>query len=143
MKDELRKVRKEYATPRKTEIVAEVTEIKIDTIQMVAKEDAIIVITNEGYVKRVSTRSYNKEEETTLKEGDFVIGLYKATTLDTLLLFTNKGNYLYIPVHEIPESKWKEIGKHVSNIIKTDPDENVICYYRFGECPVRKKRSNY
>ena len=126
MKDELRMVKKEYATPRKTEIVEEVEEIKIDNTQMIPKEDCIVVVTKEGYVKRVSTRSYNKDEETTLKDGDYVIGLYKVNTMDTLLLFTNLGNYLYVPVYEIPESKWKDLGKHISNIIKIEADESVI-----------------
>ena len=126
MKDELRKVKKEYATPRKTEIVEEVEEIKIDTTQMIPKEDCVVVVTKEGYVKRVSNRSYNKDEDTTLKDGDYVIGLYKINTMDTILLFTNLGNFLYVPVYEIPETKWKELGKHISNIIKIDAEESII-----------------
>lgn len=126
MKDELRKVKKEYATPRKTEIQEEVEEIKIDSTQMINKEDCIVCVTNEGYVKRVSTRSYNKEEDTLLKEGDYLVGLYKLSTLDTLLIFTNLGNYLYVPVYEIPEAKWKELGKHISNIIKLEPLESIV-----------------
>ena len=126
MKDELRKVKKEYATPRKTEVKDEITEIKIDTTEMISKEDCIVVVTSEGYVKRVSLRSYNKDEDTTVKEGDYVINLSQMNTLNTMLLFTNKGNYLYVPVHELPEQKWKELGKHISNIIKIDEDEKVI-----------------
>ena len=126
MKDELRKVKKEYAIPRKTEVKDEITEIKIDTTEMISKEDCIVVVTSEGYVKRVSLRSYNKEEDTTVKEGDYVINLSQMNTLNTMLLFTNKGNYLYVPVHELPEQKWKELGKHISNIIKIDEDEKVI-----------------
>ena len=126
MKDELRKVKKEYATPRKTEIQEEVEDIKIDSTQMINKEDCIVCVTNEGYVKRVSTRSYNRDEDTLLKEGDYLVGLYKLSTLDTLLIFTNLGNYLYVPVYEIPEAKWKELGKHISNIIKLDPLESIV-----------------
>jgi topoisomerase-4 subunit A len=126
MKDELRLVKKEYATPRKTEIVEEVEEIKIDNTQMIPKEDCIVVVTKEGYVKRVSNRSYNKDEDTTLKDGDYIIGLYKINTMDTILLFTNLGNFLYVPVYEIPETKWKELGKHISNIIKIDAEETII-----------------
>lgn len=126
MKDELRKVKKEYDTPRKTEVKDEITEIKIDTTEMISKEDCIVVVTSEGYVKRVSLRSYNKDEDTTVKEGDYVINLSQMNTLNTMLLFTNKGNYLYVPVHELPEQKWKELGKHISNIIKIDEDEKVI-----------------
>ena len=127
MKDELRNIKKEYATPRKTTIEDEVSEIKIDTTSMIPKEDCIVVVTKQGYVKRVSLRSYNaNDEETLVKENDYVIGLYQMNTLDTLLLFTDLGNYLYVPVYEIPDLKWKELGKHISNIIKISSDENII-----------------
>ena len=126
MKTELKIVKKEYATERKTEIKDEITEIKIDTVKMLPKEDCIAVVTKEGYVKRVSLRSYNKDEDTVVKDGDYLIGLYELNTMDTLLLFTNLGNYLYIPVHELPELKWKELGKHVSNIIKISSEEKII-----------------
>jgi topoisomerase-4 subunit A len=127
MKDELRTIKKEYATPRKTEIVDSVEEIKIDTTKMIPKEDCVVVVTKQGYVKRVSMRSYSSsDDETLVKEGDYVIGLYELNTLDTVLLFTSLGNYLYVPVHEIPDLKWKELGKHISNIIKISSDENII-----------------
>ena len=127
IKDELRKVKKEYASPRKTTIENEIEEIKLDTIVMTPKEDVIVVITKEGYVKRVSLRSYSANDgETQLKEDDYVIGLYNMNTLDTLLVFTDNGNYLQIPVYEIPEAKWKELGKHVSNIIGMDSNDKII-----------------
>lgn len=126
MKEELRKVKNEYAVPRKTEIRDEITEIKIDTTKMISKEDCIVVVTNEGYVKRVSLRSYDEGTETTLKEGDYIIGKYKMSTMDTVLLFTERGNYLYVPVHEIPDLKWKELGKHISNYIAVSSDDSVV-----------------
>lgn len=127
MKDELRNIKKEYAVPRKTAIEAEVNEIKIDTTSMIAKEDCVVVVTKQGYVKRVSLRSFKaNDEETLVKEKDYLIGLYQMNTLDTLLLFTDLGNYLYVPVYEIPDLKWKELGKHISNIIKISSEENII-----------------
>ena len=126
MKEELRKVKNEYAVPRKTEIRDEITEIKIDTTKMISKEDCIVVVTNEGYVKRVSLRSYDEGTETTLKEGDYIIGKYKMSTMDTVLLFTERGNYLYVPVHEIPDLKWKELVKHISNYIAVSSDDSVV-----------------
>jgi len=131
MKTELKLVKKEYANPRKTEIKDEVTEVKIDTMSLIPKEDCIVIITNEGYVKRVSTRSYSASngEETGLKELDFPIGIYETNTMDTLILFTDLGNYLYIPVYELPDLKWKDMGKHISNIIATSSDENIIGSY--------------
>ena len=133
MKDELRKIKQEYGTKRKTEIRNEITEIKIDNVMMIPKEDVIVVVTKDGYVKRVSLRSYSsvKDEATLIKENDYVIGLYEMNTLDTLLLFTNLGNYLYVPVHEIPDAKWKELGKHISNTISLKENETII-----GSMPV-------
>lgn len=128
MKEELRKVKKEFAVPRKTIIKDEITEIKIDMSAMISKEDVIVAVSSEGYVKRVSKKSYaaSDGEATLVKEDDFIIGLFEQNTLDTLLLFTNKGNYLYIPVHTLPELKWKELGKHVSNIVPITQDEKII-----------------
>ena len=129
MKEELKEIKKNYATERKTIIKDEVEEIKLDTVSMIPKEDVIVVVTKEGYVKRVSLRSYDKETETTLKDGDYIIGRYKISTLDTVLMFTNKGNYLYVPVYELPDLKWKEMGKHISNIINISSDENIVSVF--------------
>ncbi len=128
IKEELRKIKKEFSSPRKTQIKEEITEIKIDATAMIPKEDVIVAVTNEGYVKRVSKKSYGSSDgdETLLKENDYVSGLYEQNTLDTLLMFTNKGNYLFIPVHELPELKWKDLGKHVSNIVPIGQDEKII-----------------
>ena len=128
LKEELRRIKKEYALPRLTEIKERVEEIKIDNTLMLPKEDVYVVLTNQGYIKRVSSRGYlsNNGEDTQLKENDYVIGIYNINTLDTILLFTNFGNYLYIPVYEIPDAKWKDLGKHVSNIIPLGSEEKVI-----------------
>ncbi|HOO68501.1 MAG TPA: DNA gyrase subunit A, partial [Bacilli bacterium] len=128
MKEELKKIRDEYGIDRKTEIREEITELKIDTTLTLPKEDVIVVVTNDGYIKRVSNRSYlaSNTEETGLKDNDYVIGLFDMNTLDTLILFTNLGNYLYVPVHEIPDMKWKDLGKHISNIITIKPEETIV-----------------
>jgi len=128
MKDELRKVRNEYALPRLTEIKEEITEIKIDTTVMIPKEDVIVTLSKDGYIKRTSLKSYSasNDEETTLKENDYLVGLYEASTLDTLLVFTNQGNFLSIPVHTIYDLKWKELGKHVSNLVPLGEGEEVV-----------------
>lgn len=127
-KDELKKIKKEYGNPRRSIIKEEITEIKIDAEAMLPKENVVVVVTNEGYVKRVSSKSYqaSKEEETTIKPGDYLIGLYELNTLDTILLFTNLGRYLFVPVHAIPEAKWKELGKHINNVIGISPEEKII-----------------
>ena len=128
MKKELLDIKNEYATPRRTEVREEVTELKIDTTSLIKEEDVIVVVTNEGYVKRVSKRSYNssKEDPTALKQGDSVKHIYEVNTLDVILMFTNLGNYLYVPVYEIPELKWKELGTHISNIITLQSNEKIV-----------------
>ena len=128
MKLSLKEIEKEFGNPRRTEIRDEVTEIKFDAKDMIPKENVIVVATNEGYVKRIPLKSYvsSSGEPTTLKPGDFIRGLYSTTTLDTLLMFTNLGHYLYVPVHEIVETKWKELGKHISNLIQISADERII-----------------
>lgn len=128
MKQELSEIKKEFGNPRRTEIKDEVTDIKIDLKEMIPKENVVVVTTNEGYVKRVSQKSYTSAngEPTILKPGDYITGLYSTTTLDTLLLFTNQGHYLYVPVHEIIEVKWKELGKHISNLIPLNAEEKII-----------------
>ena len=129
MKKDLRDVKKEYATDRLTDIKAEITEIKIDTTAMIPKEDCVVMVTKDGYVKRTSFRSYtaSNPEDITIKENDYILGIYEMTTLDTLLIFTTHGNYLHIPVHILPDLKWKDMPKHVSNVIEISPDEAVVC----------------
>ena len=128
MKKELQNIKKEYDTPRLTDIKEEITEIKIDEAAMIPKEDVVVAVTKDGYIKRTSYRSYtaSNNEDITLKENDYLIGLYEMNTLDTLLVFTDGGNYLHIPVHIIPDLKWKDMPKHVSNIIELPPEESVI-----------------
>ena len=128
MKKELRDVKKNYPTPRMTDIKEEITEIKIDTTEMIPKEDVIVMITNDGYIKRTSFRSYSASSDDlpTLKDNDYIIGQYEMSTLDTLLVFTTGGNYLYIPVHTIFDIKWKDMGKHVSNLIEINPGEKIV-----------------
>ena len=127
MKQELRNIKKEYATPRKTEIRDEVLDITIDEKDMIPKEDVIVMLTKDGYIKRSSIRSYSSSDmEPVLKDNDYLLGLYEANTLDTLLVFTNLGNFLFIPVYTIFDLKWKDIGKHISNLITLDEGEEVI-----------------
>ena len=129
MIEELKRIKKEFGYPRKTLIEEEVQEIKIDTKDMIGKEDVVVTVTKDGYIKRSSTRSYNATDKPSLKDNDYFLNIYKTTTLSTLIVFTNLGNYLYLPVHEIPNFSYKELGKHVSNIITLEVNEKVVKTY--------------
>lgn len=128
MKKDLRDVRNDYPTPRITEIKDEITEIKIDSSAMIPKEDVVVMVTKDGYIKRTSFRSYtaSNPEDITIKDNDYILGIYEMNTVDTILLFTTSGNYLHIPVHIIPDLKWKDMPKHVSNIIELAPEEAIV-----------------
>ncbi len=128
MKEELRSIKKEFATPRRTIIKDEITEIKIDELSMVPKEDFIVSVSKSGYIKKLSIKAYNQNNETDygLKENDYLIGLYKINNIDTIILITNLGNYLYLPVRDITECKYKEIGKHISSYITLSEGEYII-----------------
>lgn len=128
MKKDLSEINSLYVTPRLTDIKEEVTELKIDKIDMVPKEDVIVILTKDGYIKRTSIRSYesSKEEDLTIKDNDYLLVKEYMNTLDTLLVFTSYGNYLHIPVHEIPDLKWKDMPKHISNLITIQQGEEIV-----------------
>ena len=128
IKDELRKIKKEYGTPRKTEIREEAREINISAEDLIIKENVMVVLTKQGYIKKVPIKSYTAAngEETTVKPGDYAVNIFDTTTVNKLLIFTKLGNYIYIPINDIPFCKWKDLGKHVSNLVTTNPEDEVI-----------------
>ena len=131
MKEELRSIKKEFATPRRTIIKDEITEIKIDELSMIPKEDFIVSVSKSGYIKKLSVKVYNANNETeyVLKEKDYLIGLYKINNIDTIILITNIGNYCYLPVRDITECKYKDIGKHISSYIPLSEGETIIASF--------------
>ena len=132
LKTELKEVKKNYAVPRKTEIKEDVTEIKVDLKEMIPKEDVMVIVTNDGYLKKVPMKSFKAaNDETTLKPGDFVRSMFEVNTRDYIILFTNLGNYLFIPVYMINECKWKDLGKHVNNLVLIKENEKVIDSFIF------------
>jgi len=125
---ELKQVKKKFATARHTLIEAKIQEIKIDETEMIVKEDVMVAITKDGYVKRTSLRSYtaSKSEMPHMKEGDQLVGKFQIDTIRTLLMFTNRGSFIYLPVFKLPEVKWKDLGQHVSNLVNIDSEEKII-----------------
>lgn len=136
IKQELKAVKKKYSNPRLTKIEAEIEEIKIETEVLIASEEVMVTVTKEGYVKRSSLRSYaaSNFNELAMKESDCLLYCEQLNTLDHLLLFTNKGNVIYRPIHELPDLKWKEIGEHISQTItKLAMDETIIAAFSYKE----------
>lgn len=128
IKEELNEIKKKFKSERLSLIEAEIEEIKIDKEVMVPSEEVILSMTRHGYIKRTSIRSYNASgvEDIGLKDGDSLLKHQEVNTQDTVLVFTNKGRYLFIPVHKLADIRWKELGQHVSQIVPIEEDEVVI-----------------
>lgn len=128
---ECKEVKKEFPTQRLTRIEAEIEEIVIDKVSMIASEQVMFTLSKDGYAKRVSLRSYNAANDaaTGVKEGDRLIGSCEVNTLDHILFFTNRGTYGYLNVYEAEEAKWKDIGSHINNAIRISGEEKLTDAY--------------
>lgn len=128
IKKELKGIKKQFSDARRTKIEDEIEEIKINLEVLIASEDVMVTVTRDGYMKRTSLRSYSASngQDLAMKETDRLLGQYEMNTTDVLLVFTNKGNYIYCPVHELPDIRWKDLGQHVGNIVPIDRDEQVL-----------------
>lgn len=128
---ELKEVNTTFKTERRSEIQNDIQEIVIDEKAMIADEQVMVTMTHDGYVKRVSLRSYNASSDSLSghKDGDFIVCSGQASTLQTLLFFTNRGTYGYLPVYTLEEAKWKDLGKHISTYLKIDSSEKIIQAY--------------
>jgi topoisomerase-4 subunit A len=128
IKSELKKMKKTYADERRTVIEDEIEEIKINLEVMIPAEDVIVTVTKEGYVKRTSLRSYaaSNGQDFGMKESDRLLAQLEMNTTDVLLLFTRRGNYIYCPVHELPDIRWKELGQHISNLVPLEREDEIV-----------------
>lgn len=128
IKTELSEIRTKFAEPRRSDIQAEIEEIKLTLDVLVPSEEVVVTVTKDGYVKRTSTRSHaaSNGQDFAMKDSDYLLYEQTLNTQHHLLLFTNKGNYIYQPVHELPDIRWKDLGQHISSIVPIDNDEEII-----------------
>lgn len=124
--NELKDTLTNLSTPRRTVIEDRVEELTVEVKKLIPKEDTFVIVTHTGYIKRLTPKNFKVEEETKLKEGDIVSNVFSATTLDTLLMFTNLGNYVFLPIQNIPEVKHKDFGYHVSTLVNIEANEKII-----------------
>ena len=129
IKHELNEINKVLVCPRRTQIEDEVQTIKIDETDLVSKEQTMVSVSKEGYLKRANLKAYNAAKSNGLKENDSVLFLKEVSTLDTLLIFTNLGNFIYLPVFKIPEAKFKEVGTFISTLVSTSPKEKFVAVF--------------
>jgi topoisomerase-4 subunit A len=126
IKSELQATLKKINVPRKTVIESEIEDVKVEVKELIAKEDVVVMLTKDGYIKRLTPKAYANGDETKLKDGDFIVASYEVTTLDVMLFFTDRGNYVYLPVSKIPDVKHKDLGYHISTLVNIEAVEKII-----------------
>ncbi|WP_082234086.1 DNA topoisomerase IV subunit A [Halobacillus massiliensis] len=128
IKADLRSIKKKYQNERLSQIEEKVEELKVDLEVTVASEDIVLSVTKDGYIKRTSLRSYGASngQDLAMKDGDHLLRLLEINTTDTILLFTNLGKYLFLPVHKLPDIRWKDLGQHIANIVSIEKDEFLV-----------------
>lgn len=130
IKNEIAAIRDKYGVDRRSDIQDEVEELKVNLEVMVTAEDVYVTLSNEGYIKRTSklsfTRSGGEIEATGLKERDYLRYLLEVNTLDSLLVLTQRGQCYLLPVHQVPEFKWKENGTAIVNVIPLPKEDRVV-----------------
>lgn len=130
IRKELLEIREKYGIDRRSVIQEEVEEIKVNLEVLVNAEDVLVTLSNEGYIKRTSmlsfTRSGGELESSGVKEGDYITRLFEVNTLENLLIFTSRGQYFLLPVHQIPEYKWKDAGTAIVNVIQVPKEDHIV-----------------
>ncbi|ANU19419.1 DNA topoisomerase IV subunit A [Planococcus plakortidis] len=135
IKKELQAIRKKFAEPRRSEIEEKIEELTITREIMIPSEDVIVTVTKEGYVKRTSTRSHaaSNGKDFAMKDSDHLLFEGTLNTQHTVLIFTTGGNFVFQPVNELPDIKWKDLGQHLSSIVTLDSNESVLAVFPFED----------
>lgn len=128
IKSELNDIKKRFTVPRLSTIEAEIEEIKVTRDVLVPSEEVVVTVTKDGYVKRTSLRSHSASngKDFAMKDSDYLLYEANLNTQHHLLLFTSRGHYIYQPVHELPDIRWKDLGQHISSIVPIDANEEII-----------------
>lgn len=130
IKKELLEIREKYGIDRRSQIQGEVEELKVNLEVLVAQEDVLVTLSNEGYIKRTSmlsfTRSGGERQGSGVKEGDYIKHVLDVNTLENILIFTQRGQYFLLPVHQIPEFKWKDNGTAIVNVIPMAKEDRIV-----------------
>ncbi|GBG97181.1 DNA topoisomerase IV subunit A [Lactococcus termiticola] len=129
MKRELREVKKKFGKPRRSELQDAVESIEIEVSDLIVEEDTVVSVTRSGYIKRTSPRSFasSKIEEIGKRDDDELVFWQNAKTTQQLLIFTDRGNLIYRPIHELSDLRWKDIGEHLSQTLSNfDSAEKII-----------------
>ncbi|MDK0773083.1 DNA topoisomerase IV subunit A [Clostridium perfringens] len=132
IKDELKEVAEVYGDERRTALIEDESEAKIDLEELVVAEDVMVTLSNEGFIKKIPLKTYNRsnvdENEIEYREGDYLKFLIKSNTKDTLAIFTDKGTVYQIKCNSVADKKWKDKGERLEDLIRglSLEDEKII-----------------
>jgi topoisomerase-4 subunit A len=135
IKEEMLEVSEKYGDDRRTKIVENDEEAKIDVEELIVEEDIMITMSNEGFTKRVPMKSYNRSNtdisDIEYREGDFNRFLLQSNTKDTMIIFTDSGNMYQTRAQNIPEYKWKDKGEKADTFIRGLDlnEEKIVAVY--------------
>ncbi|HET7453025.1 MAG TPA: DNA gyrase subunit A [Thermoanaerobaculia bacterium] len=128
---ELKDIKKTFGNDRKTEIVADVTEIDVE--DLIVEEEMVITVSRGGYIKRSPLSLYRAQRRggkgrigATTKEEDVVEHLFVASTHAYILAFTSKGRMHWIKVYDLPQLGPATRGKAIVNLLQLSPDEKLV-----------------
>lgn len=143
IRKELMEIREKYGIDRRSVIQEEVEEIKVNLEVLVAAEDVLVTLSKDGYIKRTSklsfTRSGGEIGSSGVKESDYITRVLEVNTLENLLIFTQKGQYFLLPVHQIPEYKWKDAGTAIVNVIQLAKEDEIVSVIPVSDFEVEGK----
>lgn len=130
IKNELREIQKKYGNERRSEIIDAATDISIE--DMIVEEDMVVTISNTGYIKRNPASAYRAQRRggkgikgMTVKDEDYIVDLYVASTHDYLLFFTDIGKIYWLKVHNIPQFGRTAKGTSIVNLLKLQKEEKI------------------
>lgn len=132
IKDELKEVAEFYGDERRTALIEDESEAKIDLEELIVAEDVMVTLSNEGFIKKIPLKTYNRsnvdENEIEYREGDYLKFLIKSNTKDTLAIFTDKGTVYQIKCNSVADKKWKDKGERLEDLIRglSLEDEKII-----------------
>lgn len=133
-----RDLKHKFGRIRRTSIEIEQINSSVNQEDLVKEEEVFLGISKFGYIKKVSKKTYESNLITTygIKEDDNILFYDIASSLDKLLLFTNLGNYAYLPVFKVNESKWKEFGIHLSDFVDLSSGEEIVSVIKVSDFDV-------
>ena len=125
---EFREVLDEFSIERRSEVRSEIADLEVDHLNLISDEQVVITLSESGYLKRVSMRSYGSSQQNVvgLKEDDLPVLIQEVSTVETLLYFTNQGRFGMMLVHDIEEARWRDVGSHLNQYVKLKPNEKII-----------------